>query len=251
MRKPIEYRKELDYVVGTLRNGTEFKVDLEDYERIKDFSCYPNGTQISICINKKCFQLGNFIMSAYCDITHKCFFRTDDVYDFRKSNLYCGNDYVDCGTHYIVYDNKRRSFEIDYDDYVLVSPYMWHVDKNGYVISSRGNGGRALKMHRLLLGVSDDYSKEVDHVNRITTDNRRSNLRIASRSENCINRLIDTYNKSGKVGVYKSKGFDKWCAQINYDGKRIYLGSFETFKEAVSARIQAEERYHKEFRPIN
>lgn len=45
--------------------------------------------------------------------------------------------------------------------------------------------------------------------------------------------------------MYKINGYDRYAAQINCDGKRIYLGSFDTLDEAVNERRKAEEKYHK------
>ena len=49
-------------MIGSLINGQEYKIDIEDYERIKDLYCYPNGSQISIRDNGKRYQLSHYIM---------------------------------------------------------------------------------------------------------------------------------------------------------------------------------------------
>jgi len=54
-------------------------------------------------------------------------------------------------------------------------------------------------------------------------------------------------NKSGYPGVYKRKDGGKWRASIGFKGKRILLGSYETFDEAKTARLEAEEKFWKPF----
>ena len=86
--------------------------------------------------------------------------------------------------------------------------------------------------------------KDVDHINHNKKDNRKQNLRIVSRQENMCNTSIQSNNKSG---VHFDKRFYKWVAQISYKGKKIYLGSFLKFDDAVKARKEAEEKYFGEY----
>ena len=236
-------------MVGILNNGEKYKVDVEDYERLVGKTCYPNKEQISIRVNKKQMQLSRYILSAYYTGVSRCYFRNKDTHDFRKANLYFGNDVVFYNDSFCVLtDLAGKEFTVDLDDYDKISRYRWHVDKNNYVICARGLNGRDFKMHRLIMGVLEDNTVEIDHINRNTTDNRKTNLRIATRSQNCINRDLTHGNASGKVGVYHTK-YGGWCAQINNDGVRHYLGYYRTFDEAVEARVEAEKALHKEFTP--
>ena len=86
----------------------------------------------------------------------------------------------------------------------------------------------------------------VDHINHDTLDNRRSNLRLATYSENLKNRGKSKANTSGFTGVGIHKGKYRACIQKN--GKQISLGHFETIKEAVNVRKLAEEQLYGEFR---
>jgi hypothetical protein len=76
---------------------------------------------------------------------------------------------------------------------------------------------------------------QVDHKNNIRTDNRLENLQWVSHSQNQQNTPIRKDNKSGIKGVCKHG--DKWKAQIQIDGIKIYLGTYETIEEARDARI--------------
>lgn len=79
---------------------------------------------------------------------------------------------------------------------------------------------------------------EIDHDNRVKTDNRWINIKDASHIENCHNKGISTNNTSGVRGVTRHR--DKWQAQIRVNYKHIHLGVFDTFKEAADARAKAE-----------
>lgn len=84
----------------------------------------------------------------------------------------------------------------------------------------------------------------IDHIDRVRANDRISNIRVASRSENGQNLTVKKNNKSGFVGVNWHKGTSKWTAQIMINGKKIYLGVFNTPEEAATARARAKAVYH-------
>lgn len=85
---------------------------------------------------------------------------------------------------------------------------------------------------------------EVDHRNGVKTDNSILNLREADRDINNQNhRRARKDNKCGFLGV--SPYFGKFKAQINIEGKRTYLGSFDTPEEAYAVYVEAKRKYHK------
>lgn len=85
--------------------------------------------------------------------------------------------------------------------------------------------------------------EQIDHINHVRTDNRIVNLRKASNTENSRNASIGTNNTSGAVGVWFEKRRSAWVAEIKVDRRKIHIGQFENFKEAVSARKAAEVKY--------
>lgn len=87
-------------------------------------------------------------------------------------------------------------------------------------------------------------SREIDHINRVKHDNRLSNLRFCSRSENNQNTKIRSDNTSGAKGVSWSTFYKKWHAYIKVNGKRTHCGYFERFDDAVAARAVLEKRLH-------
>lgn len=87
-------------------------------------------------------------------------------------------------------------------------------------------------------------SKDIDHINRIRDDNRLSNLRLATRAENCQNQPIRRTNGSGLTGVYYHKVSKKWAAVINVNKKQQHLGTYDTFEQARDVRLAAEQQHY-------
>ena len=136
------------------------------------------------------------------------------------------------------YTTKGEEFYFDKEDYQKIKEYAWYLDKDGYVVAYEANTGKQIKFHRLIMNCPED--KVVDHRYRKTNDNRKSQLREVTPSQNCMNRMVDKRNKSGVVGVNWDKARNKWRAIIGVNGKNIHLGSFTTKEEAIEARLKAE-----------
>lgn len=85
---------------------------------------------------------------------------------------------------------------------------------------------------------------QLDHINRVKTDNRITNLREVTGSQNLFNRAEQSNNKSGKSGVFWYERKKRWIAYIKKSGQRINLGSFKQFDEALVARIKAESQLY-------
>lgn len=88
-----------------------------------------------------------------------------------------------------------------------------------------------------------------DHKDQNPLNNRRANLRLATRAQNAQNKRIPSTNTSGVRGVTWAKHTSKWVAFIGVSGKQIHLGSFTDFDKAVAVRREAELRYFGDFAP--
>ena len=152
------------------------------------------------------------------------------------------NTYDLSGEYGIGYTSKGEEFWFDLDDYDLIKGYNWYIDAQGYVRTS--NPGR--RMHRIILGLKDKHVM-VDHIHHKKFDNRKSELRIATGSQNQMNRDIPSQNKSGFRGVSWHKNKNGWIAQIGLNGKLKYLGIFKDINDAINARLEAEKYYFGEY----
>jgi len=92
-----------------------------------------------------------------------------------------------------------------------------------------------------------DNDINIDHIDRNPLNNRKYNIRVATDSQNMMNRGIQKNNTSGITGVCWIKEKCKWKAQIKINRKNINLGYFSNFDDAVKARKGAEKKYFKEF----
>ena len=105
-----------------------------------------------------------------------------------------------------------------------------------------------IQFHRDVIDVGEGM--EVDHIKHGAMsfiDNRRSNLREATCSQNCMNTSMKKNNTSGIKGVCWDKSTGKWTSKIMKDGKRIFLGCFDNIDFAIGARQQAEREMFGEF----
>jgi len=110
---------------------------------------------------------------------------------------------------------------------------------------------RRFRAHRLawwlMTGSFPPRGYEIDHINRDRSDNRWTNLRLVTRSQNNMKMSVRSDNKSGYRGVGRRKDTGQWYARIKAQGRLHLLGHFPTFSEAVAARKAAERRYFGEF----
>jgi len=101
-----------------------------------------------------------------------------------------------------------------------------------------GFNGLMLKCHRVIWMIENGTipdGLEIDHINRVRSDNSFSNLRLVTRSQNGFNKKISKSNTSGFTGVRWSKNEKKWKAQIRVNGKSRHLGYYNSIHDAKAA----------------
>lgn len=162
----------------------------------------------------------------------------------------------------VTYKGKKIEVIIDKKDEFLFDQYTWTASDNGcgtvYVHrrTRKHEGGRPRKvyLHRVLTKAGS--GQIVDHINRNSLDNRKSNLRIASSSINNINR---GKNKSwrGKPTSSKYKGVswsnkgEKWHSYIWCDDERVHLGYFTEERDAARAYDAMAHELYGEYAYLN
>ena len=121
-------------------------------------------------------------------------------------------------------------------------------DKDGYLDVPLN--GRRCKAHRLIwtLMTGAIPAHDIDHENTIKNDNRWSNLREASGTQNNANAAARKFNPLGVKGIYRRKTCkSSYLAQIQVNGKNHYLGTYRTAEEAHAAYAEAATKHFGQF----
>lgn len=147
--------------------------------------------------------------------------------------------------------NTDKEFYFDLEDYDKIKDYCWFESKHNYILAPINNTN--VPIHRIIMLDGDDINNteiDIDHIHGNTSrnDNRKSNLRIATITENLRNQTYRSNSTSGFIGVSFRKDRNKWRAYINVeDKKQLSLGMFDDYTDAVKTRILAEQKYFGEF----
>lgn len=142
-----------------------------------------------------------------------------------------------------------RTADIDISDYYKVSGYNWCIvdgRRTTNIYAGAYVSRKLIYMHRLIRQPPDNM--EIDHVDGNGLNNRWTNLRIVTRSENAINKYYPV-GESDYIGVYRSG--NRWAAKTSKDGKQYYAGTFDTEEEAAHARDALALRIQGSFAKLN
>ena len=144
---------------------------------------------------------------------------------------------------------------VDDSDYDYLMQWKWFAkttksdDKTyNYAICNFIKDGKWTSsiMHRMIM--NPNKGDQIDHIDHNGLNNQKSNLRICTHSQNQMNRYGSS--STGYKGVYKSR-HGNYFASIQYDNKRISLGTYKTPEEAAQIYDNAAMRYHKEYANLN
>lgn len=116
------------------------------------------------------------------------------------------------------------------------------LDSYGYtIIRFQGKGYKA---HRLawILTYGEEPDGLIDHINRVRSDNRISNLRVVDAHQNAQNLGIHKKNRSGYRWVSWFSQYGQWKARFNYRSKSVFVGYFDDPHEAYMAAVDARKR---------
>jgi hypothetical protein len=141
---------------------------------------------------------------------------------------------------------------VDDDMYEYLSNWNWYFDR-GYArrMSTKDEGKRrVIHMHRVIL--QPKKGLDIDHINGNRLDNRRINLRYATRSQNNMNRFARCVtSKSPYKGVCWRAHAKRWKAYIKINKTQIHIGYFTTAEKAAKAYNKAAIKYFGEFANLN
>ena len=137
---------------------------------------------------------------------------------------------------------------IDDEDYEkVIEAGKWCLNGK-YAFNSKLGG-----LHRFIMGLSvgTGIRVQVDHINNNPLDNRKSNLRICTPSQNQQNRHLVKAGHSKFKGAHWDKRHEHWLGRIRVRGKVVYLGVFRTDVEAAKAYNEAASKYFGDFAKLN
>lgn len=147
---------------------------------------------------------------------------------------------------------------VDDEDYQWLNQWKWQAQKGKttfYAVRTDYSRGKKFKrllyMHCEILDISNEENLHGDHKDRNGLNNQRSNLRIATSSQNNCNRLSLKNVTSEYKGVGWHKSTNKWCAYIGKGKDQFWLGLFDTEIEAAIAYNKKATQLHGEFAILN
>lgn len=158
----------------------------------------------------------------------------------------------DCGSSAFVRSTRGATAIVDASDFAALSKWQWSSSAAGHIYrrEPKSKGARVVFLHHEILQRVEGL--EVDHINGNPADNRRVNLRYATKAQNQMNRHR-VVAACGFKGVTKNKA--RWMASIKQTlgGRKLrhHLGTFDTAHEAARAYDAAALRLFGEFASPN
>ncbi len=200
---------------------------------------YKNKKHICSVCGRREFKKLRFHGVTVCERHWRQLKKHGTVLDNNSRTVFDRNSYRIVGDIAIIdlYDKnceKVAETIIDAEDIDRVKNIKWKLSAGGYAVNTPKKG-KNKNLSRLVLQV-DTF---VDHINHNTLDNRKSNLRVVTKSQNQMN--------VNYKGVYCYEG-KRPFAKIKLHGKQIRLGSYDEVDEAYYARWYAEKILFKEYR---
>ena len=151
------------------------------------------------------------------------------------------------------YINEEWKLINGYENYSISSYGRVRNDKTGRILRAsidghgyykvglcKDNKKRTMRFHKLVADAFIDNPENkpcIDHINNDRLDNKVSNLRYVTHTENNQNKSMRKDNTSNVKGVSFDKNNNKWRAYIYIDGIKIHLGYFSNIEDAKKARI--------------
>lgn len=152
-------------------------------------------------------------------------------------------------TEWFKRDADRRTFNTKYagrEAFTALNP-------NGY---RQGRiFGKSYYAHRVAWAIAYNgwppKGWEIDHINGTPSDNRLSNLRLVTSSQNSLNRKVKLGNTSNYRGVTFNKQTQRWLAQVHHRGQNFFAGRYTSELEAAQAYDNMARKLHGEFANLN
>lgn len=148
-----------------------------------------------------------------------------------------------------VKQNIKAIAIIDAEDVDKIKDYKWY-ESAGYCITKAFDPYSGTDIANVIF---NNFKNRYDHISHNRLDNRKINLRPVTQQQNAMNMGMKNTNTSGVTGVakqcIKKRWNGRWQANLTYQYKTKWLGSYENFNDAVKARLQGEIKYFGEYSP--
>ena len=127
----------------------------------------------------------------------------------------------------------------------MVGQIAGHVRKTGQIVILLNNKGYLAHRIAWAYVTGKNPQNQIDHINCDPSDNRFENLRECTALENCRNKRIQKNNTSEVKGITRFR--NKWSARVGVDGKKVFLGYFDSIQSAELAVKLGRISLHGEF----
>lgn len=145
--------------------------------------------------------------------------------------------------------SQGRVALVDDEDFEWLSQWKWCYARNKEATTGYALRTDSCRMHIAIAERSGlwKFGYEIDHVNGCGCDNRKENLRVATRRENGCNQKKRSDNSSGKTGVSWDSSRHRWRVQIMVNYRAKTIGRFKNLEDAKRVRMIAEAEYFGKF----
>lgn len=158
----------------------------------------------------------------------------------------------------ILLSNSRKTTQISDSDFISISKFNWRIDNNGYAtryyFCKKTKKQKIIFMHKQIYGHKDGFV--VDHKDRDKLNNKRSNLRFATKSQNSMNSEKKSHIKGKPCSSkYKGVSFEKrknlWISYITISGKAKKVGRFKKEEDAARNYNKFAKIHYGKFAKLN
>ena len=139
---------------------------------------------------------------------------------------------------------------VDEEDFIILSSVRWYcVRFRGKFYAQGMIDGKPVYMHRFIVKANRRF--DIDHKDGNGLNNRKSNLRACTKSQNQGNRGTASHNTSGFKGVSAHPSFKGFRAFIRKNGIQQHIGIFQTASQAAREYDKKAKELFGEFAKTN